>query len=80
MSLSYKIIDISKIIYANNHANSIGLGITGIKGKLIFVDDVKEFIKELKEKIDNGHNYETIENGIFFKKEIIDKLAGEKLI
>ena len=42
--------------------------------------DVREFIKELKEAIKNGQNYRIINSAVFFKEEVINKLAGEKLI
>lgn len=51
----------------------------------ILIDDVKEFIKQIKEKIDkniltdiHGH-LEPQCRDLWLAKEIIDKLAGDKL-
>ena len=53
--------------------------IQGKEGKLLLTDDVKEFIKKLKEAFNNSPlEVDFLGPGQLF--EIIDKLAGEKLI
>lgn len=44
---------------------------------ILEVDDVKEFIKKLKEEIDNLLAFES--NKKIVANQIIDKLAGERL-
>lgn len=42
-------------------------------------EDVKEFIKRLKDKMDNSFDDNFMQEKHFIKEEIINKLAGEKL-
>jgi hypothetical protein len=49
------------------------------KREMIEAEDVKEFIRLLKEGI-IGEEFEYYEHSVEWLKEIIDELAGEKLI
>lgn len=46
---------------------------------VIMVKDVQEFIRLLKEKIDKSFDDDFLQEKDFIKKDIIDKLAGDKL-
>jgi len=50
-----------------------------VAGDYFKLEDVKEFIRLLKEEI-IGEEFEYYEHSVEWLKEIIDKLAGEKLI
>lgn len=79
-NLSEQIEAIDKIIYAHEGSKKI-LGVKGITGEVIFKDDVKEFIKKLKEEFPMILPLQQkLGCDLIHIHTIIDKLAGKDLI
>lgn len=77
-NLSYKIVVIPDVMYLkHDDLDKIKFGKEGVP--IINLEDIKEFIKLLKEKLDNASIGYFGEVPIFAVKNEIDKLAGEKL-